>query len=368
MKILYVTTIASTMHFFENYITELVEAGNKVEIACNSSVSVLSSAYEALGCKIHNIPFSRSPLSLSNIKAYKMLKKVVNSGGYDIVHCHTPIAAAATRLACKKVRKSGTKVFYTAHGFHFYKGAPFKNKLMFYPIEKICAKYTDTLITINKEDFELAQRKFKAKKVCYVPGVGINVAKFRDATVDAAKMREEIGIPDDAKILLSVGELNANKNHIAVIKALADMENKNIHYVVAGEGSVKEMLSQTAAECGVGDRVHLLGKRSDVELLYKLADLYVHPSFREGLPVAVMEAMASGLPCVVSNIRGSRDLVEDGKGGIVVKENNSNAYKNAIEVLLGSDTKEYSEFNKQKALNYEFSEINGLMREIYGIN
>lgn len=368
MKILYVTTIAGTMSFFENYITELIKDGHTVEIACNSSVSVLSLVYETLGCRVHNIPFSRSPINAGNVKAYKSLKKIVNSGEYDIVHCHTPIAAAATRLACKSARKKGTRVIYTAHGFHFYKGAPFKNKLLFYPIEKICSKYTDTLITINKEDYELAQKKFKAKKVCYVPGVGIDVAKFSNAEVDFSKMREEIGIPEDSKILLSVGELNSNKNHITVIRALAKLKDTDIHYVIAGDGTAKEMLSQTAAECGVGDRVHLLGKRNDVELLYKLADLYVHPSFREGLPVAVMEAMASGLACVVSNIRGSRDLVEDGKGGIVVKENNSEAYKNAVENLLSGETEEYSEFNKLKALSYEFSVINGLMRDIYGIN
>ena len=232
MKILYVTTVAITMNFFTNFINELVKSGNAVDIACNCDDYELNTVYKELDCKIHNIPFSRSPLNMGNIKAYKMLKRVVSDGGYDIVHCHTPIAAAATRLACRKARKNGTKVFYTAHGFHFYKGAPLKNKILFYPVEKLCAKYTDTLITINCEDYELAQRKFGAKKVTYVAGVGINTAKFRETVVSKVEKLNEIGVPADAKILLSVGELNANKNHSAIIKAISKMNDSNIHYLI----------------------------------------------------------------------------------------------------------------------------------------
>jgi len=365
MKILYVTTVAITMNFFTNFIERLVKEGNTVEIVSNCDDYELNEIYNELGCKVHNIPFSRSPINAGNIKAYKMLKKIVNDGNYDIVHCHTPIAAAATRLACRKVRKKGTKVFYTAHGFHFYKGAPLKMKLMFYPVQKFCAKYTDTLITINQEDFELAKRKFNVKKVAYVAGVGIDTAKFREADVNKVELCSEFGIPTDAKILLSVGELNSNKNHSTVIKALSQIDCSNLHYVIAGDGPLKEQLAKIALENGVEDRVHLLGQRTDVEKIYKLADLYIHPSFREGLPVAVMEAMASGLPCIVSNIRGSRDLIIDGKGGIVVKNNNSEEYKNAIESLISKENTDFSDFNMQRAKNFEFKEINREILNLY---
>lgn len=171
MRILYVTTISLTMNsFFKPHIEMLVHEGNKVDIACNYSDLALDDLYKDLGCKYHQIDFSRSPLSLDNVKAYSQLKKLIEKGKYDIVHCHTPNASVIARLVCRKFRKkNGLKVFYTAHGFHFYKGAPKLNWLVYYPIEKICSYFTDKLITINREDYQLAKKKMKAKEVCYVP-------------------------------------------------------------------------------------------------------------------------------------------------------------------------------------------------------
>ena len=178
MRILYVTTISLTMNsFFKPHIDMLVKEGHQVDIACNDKELPLDSLYEQLGCRFHTIDFSRSPLSFDNIKAYGQLKKVVENENYDIVHCHTPNASVITRLVCRQFRKKiGLKVFYTAHGFHFYKGAPVLNWLFFYPVEKFCSYFTDKFITINKEDYELAKSKFKAKEVYYVPGVGIDLS------------------------------------------------------------------------------------------------------------------------------------------------------------------------------------------------
>lgn len=310
MKILYVTTIGITMGFFDPLVKELIEEGNVVDIATNENGAKVPDCYREWGCKIYSLSTSRSPFSYGNIKAIGEIKKIVKDGGYEIVHCHTPLAAMATRLACKGLRKNGVKVIYTAHGFHFYKGAPKKNWLIYYPMEKLCARWTDVLITINREDYELAQKKMKAKKVEYVPGVGIEIEKFENTVVDIEKKRQELGLPKDAYVLLSVGELNENKNHRVVIEALGKINNSSIHYLIAGKGNKKEELEQLAKERNVN--LHLLGYRKDVAELYKTADLFVHPSFREGLPVSVMEALASGTPCIVSNIRGCADLVKDG--------------------------------------------------------
>lgn len=310
MRILYVTTIGGTMPFFKTLIRELIDEGNVVDIATNEVLSPVPNEYEQWGCKVFQIDWSRSPLDLGNLKAIGQLKTVVINGNYDIVHCHTPIASAITRFACKGMRRTGLKVIYTAHGFHFYDGAPLKNWLIYYPIEKVCAHWTDVLITINKEDFERAKRKLKAEKVEYVPGVGIDTKKFTDAVVDREKKREEIGVPRDAKMLLSVGELNENKNHKAVIETLGEINDLNIHYVIVGIGNQKENLEILAKNFNVN--LHLLGYRGDVAEIYKCADLYIHPSLREGLPVALMEAIASKLNCVCSNIRGCRDLVKNG--------------------------------------------------------
>ena len=182
MKILYVTTIGTTMGFFKSFIKKLSDDGNQVELACNNTANV-PEFYVENGFKIHSIDCSRAPINKGNFKAVNQLKKIVENGHFDIVHCHTPIAAACCRIACRKVRKNGTKVIYTAHGFHFYKGAPFINWLVYYPIEKICSHFTDVLITINTEDYALAQKKMKAKSIQYVPGVGIDTEKFTNCTL-----------------------------------------------------------------------------------------------------------------------------------------------------------------------------------------
>ena len=288
----------------------LLNEGHSVEIATNCEQPV-PKIYNTLNCKVHDIPFSRSPFSKKNLKAYRMFKQLVESEHYDIVHTHTPNASMIARLACRNVRKNGTKVFYTAHGFHFYKGAPLKNWLMYYPVEKFCARFTDVLITINKEDYELAQKKIHAKKVFYVPGVGIDLERIRSIQADRNEVRKSIGVPQDCVLLLSIGELNVNKNHQVVLRALAKLDNKNVHYAIAGVGDHKDNLLNLAKELGIENQFHLLGYRKDALKLYRGADVFVFPSFREGLSVSMMEAMASELPIVCSKIRGNEDLVHN---------------------------------------------------------
>lgn len=366
MRILYVTTISLTMNsFFKPHIEMLVREGNHVDIACNYKDSALDSLYDELGCDSYQIDFSRSPLASDNIKAYGQLKRVIESGNYDIVHCHTPNAAVITRLVCRKFRQQkGLKVFYTAHGFHFYKGAPKLNWMIYYPVETLCSHFTDKLITINKEDFELAKSKFNAKEVHYVPGVGVDLSRFENVQVDRAAKRREIGVPEDAFLLLSVGELNENKNHQIIIKALAKLNNPTIHYAIAGEGDKREYLLGLAKELGVYEQVYLLGYRKDVPELYQISDSYTLPSLREGLNVSVMEAMASGLPCIVSRIRGNVDLVQK-EGGEIFSPNESDDCCQAIKRIYDRDVKSLSDFNRKKAEEYSIKTIIARMKTIY---
>lgn len=313
MRILYVTTLSLTMNcFFHPHIEMLVREGNHVDIACNYRALPLDGRYSELGCHFYQIDFSRFPLSFGNIKAVRQLEKVIKGGEYDIVHCHTPNASVITRLVCGKFRKkNGIKVFYTAHGFHFYKGAPKYNWLLYYPVEKFCSRFTDKLITINREDYDLASRKFKACEVHCIPGIGIDLLRFANIRIDRNAERRKIGITEKSFMLLSVGELNANKNHRLVIQALAKLKDPNVHYVIAGDGKLRSDLLTLAEKLHVEKQVHLLGYQKNVANLYKIADIYVHPSFREGLPVAVMEALASGTTVLASDTRGCRDLVSD---------------------------------------------------------
>lgn len=354
--------VANVISFIEKFNTEIInflqdKLNCEVHVACNTEYMndtdrflMLSfvSELRQKGVVLHHVPILRSPFHTENIAAYYKLKKIINTEDFDIIHCHTPVGAMLTRLAARNVRKNGTKVIYTAHGFHFYKGAPFKNWLLYYPAECLLARWTDVLITINKEDYCRAL-KLKADKIVYVPGVGIDAAKYSMSITKEHRhgIRTEMGIADDAILICSVGELNCNKNHALVINALACLENKNVHYCIAGEGEYRENLTALAQALGIADRVHILGYRSDVHELYKSSDIFCFPSLREGLPVALMEAMASGLPCVASRIRGNMDLL--GKEYDMLFEPNSIAdCKTKLEWMIA----EYETFCK-----IDYSEI-----------
>jgi len=360
MKILYVTTIGTTMRFFEQFIAELVESGCTVDIACNDSVSKVPSVYHELGCKVYPIQTSRSPLDKGNLEAIRQLKTLVEQKNYDVVHCHTPIAAMCTRLACRKARKQGTKVFYTAHGFHFYEGAPLKNWLLYYPVEKMCAHFTDVLITINQEDYNLAKKKLKAKRIEYVPGVGIDLEKFSGAAVDKAAKRRELGIPEDATLLLSVGELNENKNHETVIRAMAGLD---AYYIIAGAGARQSVLENAVSELGIADRVKFLGYREDIAALCAAADVFIFPSFREGLSVSVMEAMASSLPVVCSRIRGNVDLIDE-MGGALFDPHSVEECRAAIQKTIAANTRRAGAHNRQKVNTFSSASVNKQMTRI----
>lgn len=280
-----------------------------------------------------DIPFERNPLKPGNVKAYRMLRKIVEKEQFDLIYCHTPVGAMLARLAGISARKKGTKVIYMAHGFHFYNGAPLLNWMIYYPAEKFLSRFTDGLITINQEDYRRAQ-KFHAGKTILIPGVGIDLDKFQKKEPIRQEIRNKLGIPERKIILMSVGELTKRKNHMAVIEALACLKEYDILYVVCGDGPMKARLRARAEELGVRERVKLLGFRKDIAELHKMADIFVFPSLQEGLPVALMEAMASGLPIVASRIRGNEDLIQNNRGGYLVKAQDSKQLAEAISKMI----------------------------------
>lgn len=373
--VLVITSVASmvdqflfpTLELFQNMEYEVHVACNfeKGNTCSDERVLELKSKLRDRNILYHQIDFAREVSKVSeNIRAYKEVYKLVSDHKYDLIHCHSPIGGLIARLAARNVRKNGTKVFYTAHGFHFYKGAPLKNWLLYYPVEKLCAHFTDVLITINQEDYALAQKKMKAKRVEYVPGVGIDLTKFGQVAVDKSAKRKELGIPEDAMLLLSVGELNKNKNHETVIRAIKDLD---VYYIIAGKGDLQEHLQSVIDELGLTNRVKLIGFRSDITELCAAADLFVFPSFREGLSRSLMEAMASGLPCVVSNIRGNADLIEDGKGGFLCTSASAEEFAAVLQELLQNAAlrQKMGKNNRQKIKKFDVSVVENKMRKIY---
>ena len=258
-----------------------------------------------------NIDFARNPFSRKTVVAYRQLCELFAREWFDIVHTHTPVGGVLTRLAVRGARRKGTKVIYTAHGFHFYKGAPLANWLLWYPVECGMSKFTDVLVTINQEDFERA-KKFAHCCVEYIPGVGVDLSRFAAAMCRDVK-RAELGIETDDYAVLAIGDINKNKNHIVLIKAMAYLP-KNIRLYIAGEGPLREELEALADKLEVSRRVVFLGFRQDVADLLSACDLFCLPSKREGLPVSLIEAMAAGTPCLASDARGCADVMGDTTG------------------------------------------------------
>ena len=365
-RVLFVATVVKThiMPFHIPYLKMLKEMGYETVVAARNDYENPEDCRIPYCDHYVDIPFQREPLRYENLRCYKKLKSIMDEGGFSIIHCHTPVGGVVGRLAAREARKKGTRVIYTAHGFHFYKGAPIKNWLLFYPIEKLCSRLTDVLITINKEDYLLAQKKMKARCVKYVPGVGVDLKKFSTSTVNKAAKRRELGIPEDAVVLLSVGELNNNKNHETVIRAIADMA---VYYIIAGKGDLQQHLQNIIDTLGVHNRVKLLGYRYDVEELYKAADIFAFPSFREGLPVALMEAMAAGVPTVASRIRGNVDLIQDGIDGFLCDPDAEKSFADHISILLSNDVlaNSFSERGREKIKKYDIENVLRAAQEVY---
>lgn len=368
-KVLFTATVDShILAFHIPFLKWFKENGYEVHVATNGDEEIPYCDKKIKIC------FERSPFKLNNLKAIKQLKKVVNKEKYDIIHTHTPMGGVVTRFASIKARKNGTRVIYTAHGFHFFKGASIVNWCLFYPVEKYLSKYTDTLITINKEDYELAKKKFKkCKNIEYVPGVGIDEEKFnfKMTKKEKTELRKSLNLKDDDFVMIYPAELNKNKNQIMLIEVMDKLSNDypNIHLLLPGKDSYNGYYHNLVKEKGLENNVHFLGFRKDIPKLLKISDLAVASSKREGLPVNIMEAMYVGLPIVATNCRGHRELIENGINGYLINFDEIENFIDKIELLYKykDQHKKVQLFNRSKSELYKLSEIMVDMRRIYKV-
>lgn len=356
--------VANTARFFvmfeQNNIRLLQSMGYEVHCASNFEHERdvdAKSILEKLNVTIHQIDIARSPFSVRNLNAYRQLKALMKQERFDLVDCHTPMGGVLARLAAKATKTA--PVLYTAHGFHFYKGCPLQNRLIYETIERWLARYTDGLITINEEDYQAAKSFHLRGKAYKIPGVGIDVKGIHDLEVDRAQKRRELGVPEDAFVMLSVGDLNANKNHSTAIKAFAKADIPNSYYLICGEGELRNELNSLAEKLGVSQRVRLLGFRNDVREILKASDLFVFPSFREGLSVALLEAASAGVTCIASNIRGNVDLLEQSQlFSPADEEKIADIMRKSVGEKQAPNQKVYEKFDK--------TEVEKRMENIYG--
>lgn len=289
--------------------------------------------------KKHIIPIQRSPIKIENLKAYKDLEKLIESNNFQLVHCHTPMGGVLARLAGRKAREKGTKMIYTAHGFHFCKGSPLINWLLYYPIEKYLAKLTDCLITINEEDFQLARkRNFKAQEIKHVHGVGVDTERFHPVSpFYKSVLRLEKGYRDDDFLMFYAAEFNKNKNQQLLLRSFSLIKDEipNARLLLAGEGPLLDDCRKLAETLGISENVDFLGFRNDIDVLLKISDLAVASSLREGLPVNIMEAMACGLPVVAVKNRGHSELVKNNQNGWLIDRNDERNFTEKILKVFG---------------------------------
>ncbi len=357
-RVLLVATVQSHIAQFHNPLIEMLNSKNvQIDVAARNNLTEKNGLKIENVNEIYDIPFSRSPISKINIKAYKKLEKLILENNYDIIHCNTPVGGLITRLVKKNNRNIKAKIIYTAHGFHFYKGCPLKNWLIYYPIERYFSKYTDALITINDEDYLIAKNKMYAKITKKINGVGIDIKNFKIDDIEGQnKIYQELKIREQETNFVSIGELNKNKNQIMQIKAMNEIVKKypNTHLFMLGNGPLKEEYLEKIKQMNLEKNIKLLGYRRDIKNILAVVDSLISTSKREGLAVNILEGLASGKIVIASDNRGNRPAIKNGKTGFLItnKEelidsmenviNNKEELKNRMKKEIENTIKEYS--------------------------
>ena len=370
MKVLLTATVQSHICQFHKPLVEVLHShGCEVHVAARNNLAEKNGLKLDFVEKIYDIPFARSPKSFDNITAYKQLKILLNAEEYDIVHCNTPMGGIVTRMAAKTARKKGTKVFYTAHGFHFYHGAPKKNWLIYYPIEKHFSYKTDKLITITQEDYRLASKKFKCD-VRRIHGVGVDENKYYPVNIETKnQFKAKLGFTEDQRILLCIGELLPNKNQQMVIRAMRSIVQQypDAILLIAGNGPERNNLQREIDNSGLKNNVKLLGYCTNLEEYQHIADICVSCSKREGLPLNIVESMLSGNPVVATKNRGHKELIQDGNNGYLIDVNDVPAMVDSICMLISNARLRQNITSEalMTAVQYSKNNVKKQLEEIY---
>ena len=370
-KVLLIATVQSHIcQFHRPLVAMLHEHDCEVHVAARNNLAEKNGLKLDFVEQVFDVPFQRSPFSPKNFGAYKQLKKIIDEGSYDVIHCNTPVGGVLGRLAARKARKHGTKVFYTAHGFHFYKGAPKKNWLIWYPVEKFMCCYTDKLITINEEDYQLAQSKFPVE-TCHIHGVGVSVSRYHPHSAEeeeAFRKAESLSAQDF--VVLCTGELNANKDQRTLIDAAVLCRDRipELKVLLAGNGPLESALREQIAENHAEGYIRLLGYRTDLERVVPAADVIVSCSHREGLGLNLIEGMLCGKSVIAVENRGHRELIENGVTGYLVPVGDSHALAERL-VLLHNDgnQKKLGQAGYKKVQLYTDANVRRELAHIYGL-
>ena len=337
-RVLLIATVQSHIGQFHKPLMQLLkENGWEIHVAARNNLGEKDGLALEYPDKVFDIPFQRSPFDRKNLTAYRMLKQLLEREHYDVIHCNTPVGGILGRVAGRKYRKDGTQVFYTVHGFHFYEGAPIGNWVIYFPVERWMARYTDKLITVNREDYSFAKKYFSCP-VYHIHGVGADSSRYRIAgDEERDSLRKELHLKPP--VILSVGELLPNKNHktavLAVKKVLSRFPDAQL--LIAGNGPDRANLEALVKKEGMEEHVTFLGYTTRLPEYMKACDLLIACSYREGMPQNVIQAMLCGLPVAASDNRGHREVVREGVNGFLMNSGDAEGFSEGIVRILASN-------------------------------
>lgn len=366
-KVLFLATVYTHLAAFHIPFMRLLQNKGYEVHAAASPTEGRKEEIEAIGVRCWNVPFARSPYSLKNLRAIKTLGRLFRSHRFGLIHVHTPVAGFLGRYLAKATGQG--PVLYTAHGFHFYRGAPLRNWLLYYPAERLAAPWTDGLIVINEEDYQAALKMgFRpGENLFYVPGVGVEVEKLA-ASASSEGVRDGLGLKAGDIVISCIAEFIPRKNHVFLLEAWSKLAGRisSAHLLLVGDGVLRRALERRVKEKGL-NRVHFLGFRRDIPELLGITDIFVLVSRHEGLPRSVMEAMAAGKPVVASKVRGNRDLVEHGRTGFLVEPGDVEGLAGYLETLARDESLRLSlgAAGREKVKDYSSDKVLVEMEAIY---
>lgn len=364
-RVLLIATLQSHIGQFHKPLMRLLKQnGWEIHVAARNNLDEKDGLQLEYPDQVFDVPFQRSPLDRRNIGAFRVLKQILRDNHYDVIHCNTPVGGILGRIAAQEYRRKGTRVYYTVHGFHFYKGAPSRNWIIYYPIEKWMSRLTDKLITISEEDYKMAKENFHCP-VYHIHGAGVNSTRYYPLSMEEQE-RKKKDLCMEGHVLVNAGELRPNKNQKTAIYALKHILVRfpDTHLYIAGNGQEREKLEKIAKDQGLQNYITFLGYTLKLSDYLQVCDAEVACSYREGLPFNVVEAMLCGKPVVASHNRGHDELVEEGKTGYLVAPNDIEGYAEAV-CRVFENPVSFREESIHKAIVYKDVAVQKELAEVY---
>lgn len=370
-RILITCTDVMMIQFIVPHVLYLDSMGAIVDVACSSAEGYQKEGYlEKIKSQLparssyYHVRTERNPFSIQNLSGYSDLKRIIDNNNYDLVWTNEPVMGVMTRLASRRYRKKGGKVMYLVHGYHFFKGAPKKN-WMYYPVERFFSTWCDAITVINWEDFDFTKKHFSTP-VYHIDGIGLSLEKYKNTHSNFEEKRKSLGINNEDILIVSVGELQSRKNHQIMIKAIGEINDPSIKYIICGRGELLSDLQELSVQKGVAKQVQFLGHRYDIAEILSVADIFAHPSQREGLGIAAIEAMAAGLPLITSNVQGIKDYVENGYNGFSYNPYDLDGFVEGLKRLINNKSmrEEMGKRNQACAEKYSIEKSKVAVAEI----